>query len=304
VNGLIMSTDPITLDRSVPFGAVWTSFTLSLRNLLQWKRLLVMLLLFLLPVIVVVVFRFIRVPQIMRYQSELGLSAQFLTTEFRAVLIMFANVIAPLTMLLFASGMIRDEQENQTLTYLMIRPIPRWAIYLSKLLASILVAWFLTMLGISITMVTLWIGSGLDPAQEMVPRLLWLMPCFGILLAANGAVFACLGVLFRRSLVIGAVYIALFEGFLANYQFVLRKFTNLHYFQCIVVNVLGDYYKKFDQSMNKNEIMLWPLAREVVPDTQESVITLLSVFIVTAIVGMYVFTVREFRMKTPESGGS
>ena len=46
--------------------------------------------------------------------------------------------------------------------------------------------------------------------------------------------------------------------------------------------------------------MLWPLAQEVVPDSQEAIITLLSVFLIATLIGMYFFTVREFRLKTPE----
>jgi ABC-2 type transport system permease protein len=295
-----MSTAPITLDRSVPLGAIWTTFTLSLRSLLSLKRLMLLILLFLLPVVVVLVFRYLGVPRL-RLDEEV-VTARFMATEFRAVLIMTANVLAPLTMLLFASGMIRDEQENQTLTYLMVRPIPRWAVYLAKLLASILVAWFLTMLGVAFTLIALWAGSGREPAADVAERLLWLMPAFALLLAANGAVFACISVLFRRALIIGVVYIALFEGFLANFPFVLRKFTNLHYFQCIVLNLLGGTYKHYDTTPKKDEIIRWSLAREVVPDTQECVITLLAVFVIAALAGMWLFTIREFRMKTPETG--
>ena len=37
----------------------------------------------------------------------------------------------------YASGIVRDEQEEQTITYLLIRPIPKWAFYIVKLLATL-----------------------------------------------------------------------------------------------------------------------------------------------------------------------
>ena len=49
------------------------------------------------------------------------------------------QALLPLTALLFASGMVQDEVEEQTLTYLLIRPIPRWLIYLVKVVATWLV---------------------------------------------------------------------------------------------------------------------------------------------------------------------
>ena len=34
-------------------------------------------------------------------------------------------------------GIVQDEQEEQTMTYLLIRPIPKWALYSVKLLATL-----------------------------------------------------------------------------------------------------------------------------------------------------------------------
>jgi ABC-2 type transport system permease protein len=313
-----MTTAPVTFDHSVPFGAIWTSFTLTLWNLLRIKRLLALLILFLVPLFILTTFRIAKVyerervqrlsverPEIVRHirSSPEADTKDFLQVEFVAIFIIIANVAAPLTILLFATGMIRDEQENQTLTYLLVRPIPKWAIYLTKLIAAILVAWVMTIVGIALALATLWIGSGQPPAEASVTRFLTTLAPFGLLIAANGAVFAVFSVFFKRSLVIGAVYIALFEGFLANFPFVLRNFTNLHYFQCLVINQMSEHYKPYDIRPRQDPIMVWPLAREVVPESQEAIITLLSVFVIAALIGMYVFTIREFRMKTPESGG-
>ena len=56
----------------------------------------------------------------------------------------FRRRFCPLVALLYASGMIQDEQEEQTITYLLVRPLPKWALCLVKLLAIITTAVLLT----------------------------------------------------------------------------------------------------------------------------------------------------------------
>jgi len=219
--------------------------------------------------------------------------------EFIGVFWLIAGVAAPLTILLFASGMIRDEQEDQTLTYLMVRPVPRWAIYVTKLFAAIVVAWILTVLGIALTLLTLWWSSGDAAAAGVLDRFFWMAFAFLLLIAVNGSVFAFLGILLRRSLIIGAIYIAVFEGFLANYPFVLRKLTSMHYFQCIIKNTIGEPYLQLDPPRGP-PVFFWAIGREVVPETQDCIITLLVVMLAATALGMYFFSTREFRMKTPE----
>ncbi len=294
-----MSSLPVTIDRSISLGALWTSFTITLHGLLQWKRIIVLLFLALLPLIAIFFFRTMGTARI---TSPLLIA--FMRIEFIAVLVYYSSVVIPITILLFASGMIRDEQENQTLTYILLCPIPRWALYLSKLFAAFLVAWLLVSVCMALLMFCLWTASGVSSPQPWFSRWLALLPATALLIVANGGIFALISVLLRPSLIIGVVYIALFEVFLANFQFVLRKFTSVHYFQNIVINWIGSQYEYVDKNSGKTaNVMgtLWSLATEKIrDDTQESVITLLTIFVVTTLLAMYYFTKKEFRLKTPE----
>ena len=293
-----MSSLPVTIDRSISLGALWTSFTITLQGLLQWKRILVLLFLALLPLVAIFFFRTMGATQI----SSERLPREFMRMEFIAVLLYYSSVVIPITILLFASGMIRDEQENQTLTYILLCPIPRWALYLSKLFAALLVAWLLVSVCMALMMFCLWTASGVSSPQPWVTRWLALLPATALLIAANGGIFALISVLLRPSLIIGVVYIAVFEVFLANFQFVLRKFTSVHYFQNIVINWIGSQYEYQDGLTRKTVMEIpWRLATEKIrPDTQECVITLLSIFVITTLLAMYYFTKKEFRLKTPE----
>lgn len=293
-----MSASPLQIERTIPLGALWTSFTLTMHGLLQWKRIVALLFLGLIPLLVVGIFRTIG---IQKYADSL-LLREYMSIEYFTVLLYYSSVAIPITVLLLAAGMIRDEQENQTLTYLLLCPIPRWAIYLSKLLAALLVAWLLVSLCMGTVLFCLWTASGVSTPVHWVNRWLMLLPATGLLIAANGGIFALLSVLLRPSLILGVIYIAIFEVFLANYEFILRKFTSVHYFQCIVCNWMGDQFMFVSVQAAKTSLMKWPwhIAEEIRPPTQDCVITLLSIFLVSTLLAMYFFTKKEYRMKTPE----
>jgi hypothetical protein len=46
--------------------------------------------------------------------------------EFMLAMMLLPQLLIPLVALLYASGIIEDELEDQTITYLLIRPLPRW----------------------------------------------------------------------------------------------------------------------------------------------------------------------------------
>ena len=69
------------------------------------------------------------------------------------------QALLPLVALVYATGIIQDEQEEQTLTYLLIRPIPRWAIFMVKLLATLTTTVLLTAVFTALTYVAVYVGG-------------------------------------------------------------------------------------------------------------------------------------------------
>ena len=86
---------------------------LTLRQNLRGRRLLVLSLLFLLPVVLAGVVKLVPFPPT---PQEL---------EFAFIFNLIPHALAPLTALLYAAGIVQDEVEEQTLTYLLLRPLPR-----------------------------------------------------------------------------------------------------------------------------------------------------------------------------------
>src|ERR1700677_1747449 len=111
-------------------GPLWTLFTLALRQFLRGRRAIGLLVLSLLRVGLPLLVRMIddgphrRGPPL----SEIEFVFLFNLTPY---------ALLPLAALLYGSGLILDEQEDQTLTYLLIRPLPKWGLYVTKLLAAI-----------------------------------------------------------------------------------------------------------------------------------------------------------------------
>ena len=96
--------------RDSRFASLWTLYTLTLRQYLRGKRWLVVGLLFLLPAGMAVLVRATshNVPPI--------------ALEFLLAHMFIPQALLPFVALLYASGMILDEQEEQTITYLLVRP--------------------------------------------------------------------------------------------------------------------------------------------------------------------------------------
>src|SRR5437879_6914046 len=88
--------------------------------------------------------------------------------EFAVVLNVIPHVMITLTALLYASAMIQDEIEEQTLTYLLIRPLPRWGIYLTKLLATLLIVILLAGFFTALTEVVIYWGAA-EMAEQLAP---------------------------------------------------------------------------------------------------------------------------------------
>jgi ABC-2 type transport system permease protein len=125
--------DAVVLSRLPSLGALASLFVLTLRQHARGRRLLVLSLLFALPAALAAV---------VNLASRFPPGAAHL--QFAFVFNLIPHALAPLAALLYATGIIQDEVEEQTLTYLLLRPLPRWALYSIKLLATLLMISALT----------------------------------------------------------------------------------------------------------------------------------------------------------------
>jgi ABC-2 type transport system permease protein len=208
--------------------------------------------------------------------------------EIALIFALLANALVPFAALWLASAMIQDELEEQTLTYLLVRPLPRWIIYLSKLTATITVTAALSAV-FSFTAyfaVYTWLGRA---QPEILAHALKVAALLALAICAYTSIFGALSLIMRRSLVVGLVYIVVLEGVVANVNFIARKLTVMYYFKVLVERWVLDSAVK-DWSM--------PLAE--LPSGGNSVLVLVLIGLGFTLLGAILFSVREFRVKTPE----
>src|SRR5262245_18365430 len=117
---------------------------------------------------------------------------------------LFLRFIVPALGVFYGTALIADEVEDKTITYLFVRPIPRRAIVLGKYLAYLVCASSVVLPAVTVAFL-LMVPFG-DMASALVP-LLGDLGVLAIGLAVYGALFVLAGVILRRSLVVGLVFV-------------------------------------------------------------------------------------------------
>jgi ABC-2 type transport system permease protein len=264
------------LVRRMNLTGIFTVVRITVARQSRGGRLLVIALLFSLPIILAILTR--------RFQ------ASYRASEAEAVLIwgLLFQALVPLTALLFAAGMVQDDVEEQTLTYLLIRPISRWAIYLGKLAATFSVALVRAVIFVTIALAVIYWGE--EPLWKTVlpGRALRTAVLLALSLSAYVTIFGFLGLWVRRTLVIGAIYIVVFEGVMANIDFVFRNATVMY-----LIRVLSVRWLDLPGSD-------WSIDPAVAPAPSTCLIVLLGASAVFTALGALIFRMREFRVKAPE----
>lgn len=100
------------------------------------------------------------------------------------------TLVMPLLAMLFGSGGLREEVEDQTLTYAFVRPFDRGRVFVARTLAAATVVCLPVLLGIAIATV-----DPLDAARDLAIAVLGA--------AAYTSVFSVLGLVLRRPTLVG-----------------------------------------------------------------------------------------------------
>jgi ABC-2 type transport system permease protein len=272
-----LSASRVRLGLGPRLSALAALFVLSLRQHVRGRRLLILGLLFLIPVGIAVFGR--------RLDNR---AEQF---EYILLLTMIPTALLPLAGLLYASGMIQDEVEDQTLTYLLTRSLSKRSIYVIKLLATLLTTILLTTVFATITCLVIYWGAP-NLWGEIIPeRAGKIAALMTLSVIAYCSLFGCLSLFVKRSLVVGIGYIIVLEGLLGSFDFTLRRLTVVYYFRVLVARWLG---------IQDGYLREWSLHLDTDPTAQQCVLILLIGSLVASLLATQVFASREFHVKTPE----
>lgn len=132
----------------------------------------------------------------------------------------------------YGTALIADEVEDKTITYLFTRPVPRSAVLVGKYLAYLMC----TLLVVLPSVVVVWLlvtplGGSLG---QNFPDLLKDLLILAAGLIVYGALFALIGSLFKRPLMMGLIFVFGFEPAVLVFPGYLKRFTVAYYLQGLV----------------------------------------------------------------------
>jgi ABC-2 type transport system permease protein len=198
--------------------ATRTVFDLSLDGMIWSRRSLLMGLLVALPALLAVVYRIVLATDAhVHALPPLDLYAVF-------VAIFWVRNVLPVAALFHATSLIADEVEGRTLTYLLTRPLTRPAILAGKFLAYLATALGVALPAVVVTFFLLAPARGWSGVGAAVPDLLRDLGVVALALLAYGALFTLLGVLLRRPVIPGLLFLFGWE-LLANLPGYLPRLT-------------------------------------------------------------------------------
>jgi ABC-2 type transport system permease protein len=279
-----LDAPPLARSRAGELSALAALFGLTVRQHTHGRRLLVLGALYLLPCVLALVLR------------NLPRPAPAEALEFALVFSLLPHGLAPLTALLYAAGVVSDEVEEQTLTYLLLRSIPRWALYLTKLLATYCVCTVLVAGAVLALEASIHAGT---PGfwTEVLPRTGRFMAVMALAQVGYCALFGFVGLVTRRSLIAGVAYIVAVEGVLANLDFVGRTVTVVYFVRTLSLRWLGlpaEQLRRCQDAWGMTDL-------EKLPTSGASVLILVAIGVVLALVSAIWFARSEYRVKTPGS---
>jgi ABC-type transport system involved in multi-copper enzyme maturation permease subunit len=148
---------------------------------------------------------------------------------------LFLRFIIPVLGVFYGTSLIADEIEDKTITYLFTRPIRRAAVLVGKYLAYLVCTSLVVLPGV---MIVYFLVVPLRQVASSFGSLLTDLGLLAIGLAAYGALFALVGALMKRPLIVGLVFAFGWEQLALLMPGYLKRFTLAYYIQALVPHAM------------------------------------------------------------------
>ncbi len=253
-----------------------------IKNEIRNKRAIAMILLGLVPpFIAFILFIF----QFKLQQMDIELSALYP----RVSLLIYLHFLLPLVSVLAGTAIITDEVRDRTLSYLMVRPNPKWSIVLSKMLASVIFLIPIFVLSICLTYSLLSFPEGLGHWASNIPKLLQSCMVLILGLLVYIPLFTFIGGVIKKPVILGLFFAFGWEAQVSLFPGNIKLLTVSHYLHVL--------YPKLDSStMNAPAQIL----NFIIKTKETSAFTAWSVLLIccalfTLFAGSLLY-IREYRM--------
>jgi ABC-2 type transport system permease protein len=269
-------SEPRDVSRTLPLlsGARWVA-ALSVEGMVWSQRSLAMAWLVGLPVAFAILYRVALIAT---------LPTRITGFDLYGAIVSFYLVrnVLPLAALFYATSLIADEVEGKTLTYLVTRPVTRGSILVGKFAAYLATTLTLALPTVLVTFFLLVTAPGAGGAGSRVADLLRDMAVAALALSVYGALFTLLGVVLRRPVIPGLLFLFVWE-LLANAPGDVPKLTLSAYVRSLV------RHRPAGEGLSAAAGQVLPTALSL-----EVVLGLTVVFLAAALV---VFSRREYVME-------
>ena len=209
-------------------------FDLSLGEMLWSRRTIFMALVVGGPILLAIVARVVQGIGIAPLRVN-GVRVDAMSMFGMMIWVLFLRFIVPVLGVFYGTSLVADEVEDKTITYLFTRPIRRGAVLLGKYLAYLVCT---TLVVLPSVMIVYFLIVPFSQVAASFPLLMTDLGLLAIGLAAYGALFALVGAVMKRPLVVGLVFAFGWEQVAMLMPGYLRRFTLAYYVQALVPHAM------------------------------------------------------------------
>lgn len=191
------------------------------------------------------------------------------------------GLVVPLIALLIGVSTLREDLESGAIVHLVTKPVRRETVLVTRLLGSAAAVLLIAAIALSLPLVVL--GGAVAEMWQLALQVTLLSAL------AYTALFALLGAVTKRAILIGLLYLVGWEGVVASTPLVFSKFTVAYWARAIVVN-----------NAPASSTVANDLISGTPPSTGASITVLLLVAVGAAVAGAVWFGQREFAGAEPE----
>ncbi len=203
-------------------------FDLAIEGMVWTRRSVLMAALLGLPVLFALLYRITLVTKLPSTFSPADLYGSI-------VALFYVRNAVPLAALFYATALIADEVEGKTITYLFTRPITRASILVGKFAAYVATTLSLGLPALALSFAIITSAHGLAGVREALPHLPRDLGVVTLGFLAYGALFAFLGVLLRRPVIPGLLFLFVWE-LLANLPGYLPRATLTAWLRSLILH--------------------------------------------------------------------
>lgn len=200
-------------------------FSFFLKRGIKAKRSKLFFLLSLIPVIILLIAKIIEI-----FNPNASVSAEGIFSKI--LLIIYIQLLIPILSLFFGTSVVNEEIDNKTLIFLTTAPIPKPSIVLGKFCAFYLVSSIVINLGLLLSFLIININHLTQ--MEYYKEFLLYSGAGLIAILSYMAVFTFLGALFKKSLILGLLFIFGWESIVQYLPGTTQKFTLIHFVKSIL----------------------------------------------------------------------